>query len=71
MTPRQAATLKARIEARWPEATEVQVRPDSDGARVRMTVHGEDHMFSVAEGGALMRLLLTGSALPKGAPGAG
>ena len=69
MTPRQAATLKARIEARWPEATEVQVTPDSEGARVRMTVLGEDYGFSVAEGGPLMRLLVTGQALPKDTSG--
>jgi hypothetical protein len=64
VTPRQAATLRARIRARWPEAEEVEVTADSEGARVQMTVDGQDYAFSVVAGGPLMRLLLTGSALP-------
>lgn len=64
MTPGQAATLRARIEARWPEAEEVQVTPDSEGARVRMTIDGKDYGFSVEADGPLLRLLLTGSARP-------
>lgn len=63
MTPRQAAVLEARIEARWP-GSEVTVTPDDEGAQVYMTADGRNYGFSVKEGGALLRLLLTGSAMP-------
>ena len=58
MTPRQAARLQAALKERWPEATDVDVQADDGGARVQMTVDGRAHLFSVADGGTLLRLFL-------------
>lgn len=62
MNRRQAARLQEQLKARWPDATEVDVVADSEGARIQMRVHGENYKFSVADGGVLLLLLLTGSA---------
>jgi type II secretory ATPase GspE/PulE/Tfp pilus assembly ATPase PilB-like protein len=60
VTPRQAGRLKKAVEARWPEAADVDVKADADGARVRLRIEGRLHLLSVAENGTLMRLLLLG-----------
>lgn len=65
MTPRQAAWLKRALEARWPEASDVEVTADSDGARIRMTVDGTLHLLSVADGGPLLRLFLLDGLVPR------
>jgi hypothetical protein len=58
VTPRQAERLQEALEARWPEATDVVVLAHDAGAQVQMKVDGRDHLFSVADGGTLLRLFL-------------
>jgi hypothetical protein len=58
VTPLQAARLQAALEARWPEASDIDVQADDGGAKVQMTVGGVAHLFSVADGGTLLRLFL-------------
>jgi hypothetical protein len=58
VTPRQAARLRAALRERWPEATDIDVTADADGAKVQMKVDGRAHLFSVADGGTLLRLFL-------------
>jgi hypothetical protein len=58
VTPYAARQLKKALEARWPEAADVDVKADPDGARVQMKVDGRDHLFIVADNGPLLRLFL-------------
>jgi hypothetical protein len=58
VTPRQAQQLQAALEARWPQASDIDVTAEGEGAKVQMTVDGCAHLFSVADGGTLLRLFL-------------
>ena len=58
MTPGQARRLRAALVERWPEATDIDVTAERDGAKVQMTVDGRAQLLSVADGGTLLRFLL-------------
>lgn len=70
MTADQARELKGVLGVLYPEATDIQVAPDSDGARVVLSgvraagnsePGGGDLMFDIGNGaGPFLRMILSG-----------
>lgn len=59
MNAAQAAVLRRRIAERWPEALDLDVVPEPNGAKVSMTLEGRIQFMDVAEDGLLLEFLLS------------
>lgn len=60
MTPAEAKVLRGQIAERWPEARDLEVSAQKDGALISMVIDGRIQRMSVGDGrGPLLEFLLS------------
>jgi hypothetical protein len=60
----QAVRLRTTLTKVYPDAKEITVVAEEDGAQVSIEAYGDKHRYSIGEGeSTLLRFLITGSSL--------